>query len=106
MAFGNLDPNAYPANKEGCLSCHQGIEPIKDYDSAMAQQIYAMGSAFGDPNGCIICHGGNPNETKDKKSLMENQLKVQRLNTLPQLLDCLRKMIKLVGFVILSKFQV
>lgn len=67
MAFGNLDPNAYPANKEGCLSCHQGIEPIKDYDSAMAQQIYAMGSAFGDPNGCIICHGGNPNETKDKK---------------------------------------
>lgn len=67
LAFGNLDPNAYPANKEGCLSCHQGIEPIKDYDSAMAQQIYAMGSAFGDPNGCIICHGGNPNETKDKK---------------------------------------
>lgn len=63
----NLDPNSYPANKEGCLSCHQGIEPIKPHNSDMAMQIYAMGSAFGDPNGCVICHGGNPKETKDAK---------------------------------------
>lgn len=59
---------SFPAAKQGCLSCHQGIEPITDHRSVMAQQIYGMGKALGDPNGCVVCHGGKPNETTDKKA--------------------------------------
>lgn len=66
FSFG-LASNEYPAPNQGCLSCHKGIEPIKDSNSDMAQQIYALGEGLGDPNGCVVCHGGNPNETKDKK---------------------------------------
>lgn len=58
--------DAYPAPKKGCLSCHEGIEPIRDHQSEMALQTYAMGESLGDPNGCVVCHGGNPEETKDK----------------------------------------
>ena len=31
----------------------------------MAQQIYALGASVGDPNGCVVCHGGNPKELKN-----------------------------------------
>jgi hypothetical protein len=31
----------------------------------MSQQIYGRGKKLGDPNGCVICHGGNPKEEKD-----------------------------------------
>lgn len=58
----------FPAPNEGCLSCHQGIEPIKDHESLMAQQIYAMGGALGDANGCVVCHGGNPAEKTNIKA--------------------------------------
>lgn len=57
----------YPAPGQGCLNCHRGIEPIKDHGSLMMQQIYAMSGGMGDPNGCVVCHGGNPAETTDKK---------------------------------------
>ncbi len=33
----------------------------------MAQQIYAMGGALGDTNGCVVCHGGNPTEKSNIK---------------------------------------
>lgn len=33
----------------------------------MAQQINTIGSTLGDPNGCVVCHGGNPKETKSVK---------------------------------------
>ncbi|UJF25219.1 hypothetical protein L0B52_03455 [Suttonella sp. R2A3] len=55
----------FPAPSEGCLTCHQGIEPIRDHDSLMMQQIYAMSNGMGDPNGCVVCHGGTPEETED-----------------------------------------
>lgn len=58
----------YPAPEQGCLSCHQGIEPIKDHSSLMMQQIYGMGVALGDANGCVVCHGGSPSETSDKNA--------------------------------------
>jgi hypothetical protein len=32
----------------------------------MAKKIYRKGSTQGDPNGCVVCHGGNPEETSDK----------------------------------------
>lgn len=43
-----------------CLSCHTGIEPIRDPKSGMMQEIYqvAKKSEFKD-NGCVVCHGGN-----------------------------------------------
>lgn len=48
---------------EGCLSCHDGIEPIREEGSPMLAQIRGMGGAYGDPGGCVICHGGNPSAT-------------------------------------------
>lgn len=49
------------ADSMGCLSCHAGIESIREETSAMLMQIQAMGQAHGDPEGCVICHGGTPN---------------------------------------------
>lgn len=44
----------------GCLACHHGIEPIRDPNSEMMQQIRALGIRRGDPAGCVVCHGGDP----------------------------------------------
>jgi len=51
-----------------CMSCHKGIEDIRHKDSQMMQQIKAMGVSIGDPNGCVICHGGNPKATTKKEA--------------------------------------
>ncbi len=58
----------YPAPGSGCISqnCHAGIEPIRSHDSGMAKKIYERGGLLGDPNGCTVCHGGNPRETENK----------------------------------------
>jgi len=57
----------YPAPGKGCIAaeCHAGIEPIRAHESQMAQDIYKLGAKMGDPNGCVVCHGGNPAEEKD-----------------------------------------
>ncbi len=47
----------------GCLACHKGIEPIREPDSEMMQQIIAMGRALDDPAGCVVCHGGDATAT-------------------------------------------
>jgi hypothetical protein len=63
-----MDPEEYPTPKVGCLAtggCHSGIEPIRSHNSGMALEIYTKGSMLGDPNGCVVCHGGNPKEEKD-----------------------------------------
>ncbi len=49
-----------PSGKTGCLACHEGIEDIRDPSSAMMLQIKGIGAANGDPEGCVVCHGGNP----------------------------------------------
>ncbi len=51
-------PRATAQGDNGCLSCHEGIEDIREPDSAMMASIDAMG-------GCVVCHGGDPNETED-----------------------------------------
>lgn len=51
------------ADKMGCLSCHEGIEDIRDSKSAMMLTIKAFGSSHGDPGGCVVCHGGTPSAT-------------------------------------------
>jgi len=65
-----MDPAGYPAPNTGCLApgkCHSGVEPIRAHDSGMARQIYDIGAKQGDPNGCVVCHGGNPKEEKEAK---------------------------------------
>ncbi len=47
------------------VKCHAGIEPIRAHNSGMAVEIYRKGKILGDPNGCVVCHGGNPQEEKD-----------------------------------------
>jgi hypothetical protein len=51
------------AKASGCLSCHKGIESIRQESSAMMLLIKAMGGGHGDANGCVVCHGGNPQAT-------------------------------------------
>ncbi len=56
----------FPAESKYCLTCHQGIEPTRPLDSPMMKKILELGAKLGDPNGCVVCHGGNPMETVDK----------------------------------------
>ena len=51
------------AQEMGCLSCHEGIEAIREDGSMMLVQLQAIGNAHGDPGGCVVCHGGNPAAT-------------------------------------------
>ena len=44
----------------GCLSCHNGIESIREESSAMLQLIKALSATHGDTGGCVMCHGGDP----------------------------------------------
>ncbi len=50
----------FPVPEKHCLSCHKGINPIREHTSGMMKEIYDIGVKAGDPNGCIVCHGGNP----------------------------------------------
>jgi hypothetical protein len=56
----------FPAEGQYCLACHQGIEPTRPIGSRMMQQILEKGASLGDPNGCVICHGGTPSELHNK----------------------------------------
>ncbi len=83
-APANMDPAGYPAPNVGCMApgkCHTGIEPIRSHDSDMAKQIYEKGSQLGDPNGCVVCHGGNPKEEKDAKVAHTGAPQGSKLNT-------------------------
>ena len=68
VPLAEMDPAGYPAPNTGCLApgkCHAGVEPIRAHNASMAQQIYGLGAQLGDPNGCVVCHGGNPKEEKE-----------------------------------------
>ncbi|OQX72684.1 MAG: hypothetical protein B6D61_13420, partial [Bacteroidetes bacterium 4484_249] len=58
---------SYPVQKKGCLTCHEGIEPIREHNSKMMQAIYEEGEKMGDPNGCVVCHFGDPDEEVNKQ---------------------------------------
>jgi hypothetical protein len=62
----DLADEPFPAEGQYCLACHQGIEPARPIGSEMMQQILQKGEALGDPNGCVICHGGTPTELVNK----------------------------------------
>lgn len=42
----------------GCLRCHAPIEPIAE--GKMNKEILRLGRRYGDPAGCVVCHGGEP----------------------------------------------
>lgn len=48
------------AKEKGCLSCHDGIEDIREKTSLMMLMIKGIGQSNGDPGGCVVCHGGTP----------------------------------------------
>lgn len=54
----------------GCTAseCHQGISDIVPPRLPMMQLIRQNGQRHGDPDGCIICHGGNPRARKKEKA--------------------------------------
>ena len=64
--ISRIEELKFPAEGQYCLKCHQGIEPTRPLNSEMMRQILERGAAMGDPNGCVVCHGGNPHETTDK----------------------------------------
>ena len=47
---------------DSCIKCHGGIESIRDTKSEMMKQIVAMSQGLGDTAGCVVCHGGNPED--------------------------------------------
>ncbi|MEN8145602.1 MAG: cytochrome C [Gemmatimonadota bacterium] len=51
---------AQATGSSGCVGCHEGIEAIREEGSVMLATIRAMGTGHGDPEGCVVCHGGNP----------------------------------------------
>ena len=63
LLFSQTKNNGFPAPNRGCLSCHNGIEPIRQHQTKMMKEIYKLGAKVGDPNGCVVCHGGNPDAT-------------------------------------------
>lgn len=54
------------AAQSGCMKCHAGIEPIREPESEMMQQIMSLGAERGDPAGCIVCHYGDASEAENK----------------------------------------
>ena len=69
LPLANFSQNlitSFPEPNKNCLSCHEGIEPIRDHNSKMMQEIYEEGIKMNDPNGCVVCHYGNPEEENNK----------------------------------------
>ena len=69
---GGVDSSAAPQIAgENCLACHQGVEPIRASDSGMMVTIRALGTGVGDPDGCVVCHGGNPQAVTEEEAHTE-----------------------------------
>ena len=60
----------YGANE--CVTCHKGIEDIRDKNSDMMQAILKVADKAGHRgNDCIVCHGGNPEATTQEQAHAE-----------------------------------
>ncbi len=60
MAIALMLPLGVAAGK-GCLTCHEGIEAFSS--GPMMEAIEAKARVYGDPGGCVVCHGGTPSAT-------------------------------------------
>jgi hypothetical protein len=58
-----MSANSAVAADSGCISCHNGIEDIRADDSTMMIMIKSISAQHGDPEGCVLCHGGDPTAT-------------------------------------------
>ncbi len=67
---GLLGFASFAAAAGGCTTakCHQGISDIRAAGSEMMQTIKNNGSQHGDPDGCVMCHGGNPKATRKEEA--------------------------------------
>jgi len=61
--FFVLNASSAVAADSGCISCHNGIEDIRADDSTMMIMIKSISAQHGDPEGCVLCHGGDPTAT-------------------------------------------
>ncbi len=50
------------AQESGCLGCHEGIEQF--VEGPMHDAIVSFGEDYNDPQGCVVCHGGDPSATE------------------------------------------
>ncbi len=48
-------------SRTGCTAeaCHAGIEAIRGLETGMMRAIRSRGEEHGDPDGCVVCHGGH-----------------------------------------------
>ncbi len=69
----SLDYNNYPVLNNGCITtgCHDQIAPIRQHNSEMATMIYQKGVEIGDPNGCMVCHAGHPDQQKKTEAHLD-----------------------------------
>ncbi len=53
---------AHDWSGQGCTraGCHAEIEPIREPSTDMMREIFDLGEQVGDPDGCVVCHGGTP----------------------------------------------
>lgn len=60
-------PSSDPAGT-GCISCHRGLEPIREAGSQMLEEILEMADLEDDPQGCVVWHGGDPKASDKEKA--------------------------------------
>jgi len=68
LSLTGISPPAFAAGGCSTVDCHQGIANIKPDDHEMMRTIKMIGSQHGDPDGCIMCHGGNQNATTTEEA--------------------------------------
>ncbi|MBU1659345.1 cytochrome C [bacterium] len=67
-----------------CISCHKGIEDIRDKNSDMMKAILRVADKAGHiGNDCIVCHGGTP-ESKNKDKAHSGTVKYFKTNKGPK----------------------
>lgn len=68
--LGNLLSAAGGHAASGCTTqdCHAGIRDIVPMTLDMMQLIKRTGQRHGDPDGCVVCHGGNPDTTRKSRA--------------------------------------
>jgi len=77
-----LSSFVYGANQ--CISCHKGIEHIREESSGMMKAILDVAEEAGHKgNDCIVCHGGNP-YNKSKKYAHKGTVKYFKKNKGPK----------------------
>jgi hypothetical protein len=52
-----------------CISCHDGLAPIREHNSKMMQEIFKIADKAGvKGNDCVVCHGGSPDQKKKEQA--------------------------------------